>query len=61
MKIYKFALYGYALLLGCWLSVCYIFPPEPSQMGNMLFWVIEGFFFVYLAIETRKYRKIKVG
>lgn len=25
MKIYKLALYGYALLLGCWLSICYIF------------------------------------
>jgi hypothetical protein len=35
--------------------------PLPSDMGNALFWCIEGLFFIYLAVETRKYRKIKLG
>lgn len=35
--------------------------PQPSELGNTLFWFIEGLFFIYLAAETRKYRKIKIG
>jgi len=33
----------------------------PSVLGDSLFWFIEGIFFLYLAIEIRKYRKIKLG
>jgi hypothetical protein len=35
--------------------------PEPSALGDTLFWFIEGVFFLFLAFETRKYRKIKLG
>jgi hypothetical protein len=35
--------------------------PEPSKMGDILFWGIEGVFFLFLGLETRKYRKIKLG
>jgi hypothetical protein len=35
--------------------------PEPSTFGDTLFWLIEGVFFLFLATETRKYRKIKLG
>lgn len=35
--------------------------PEPSVLGNTIFWFIEGAFFLYLAVETRKYRRIKLG
>lgn len=50
---------GLLLLYGDYYN--HVFPPKPSQIGDMTFWVIEGMFFIYLAIETRKYRKIKVG
>jgi hypothetical protein len=35
--------------------------PSPSSLGDTLFWFIEGIFFIFLAFETRKYRKIKLG
>ena len=35
--------------------------PSSSSLGDTLFWFIEGIFFLFLAFETRKYRKIKLG
>jgi len=35
--------------------------PNPSLLGDTLFWFIEGVFFMFLAFETKKYRRIKLG